>query len=101
MTHNATELIGPKSFQTVTGQPVFTCLWDLPERPMINHIDLAQWADVIVIAPATANIIAKTAHGICDCLLSTLLCTGWEKPVLFAPAMNTRMWNNPITQKNV
>jgi phosphopantothenoylcysteine synthetase/decarboxylase len=58
-------------------------------------------ADVVVVAPATANIIAKAAGGICDDLLSTTLCACWQKPVLFAPAMNTRMWNNPIVRKNV
>ena len=101
MTQSATHLVGPKSFQAVTGQPVYTSLWDLQERPAMEHMDLAQWADTIVIAPATANIMAKAAHGICDCLLSTLLCACWQGPVLLAPAMNTRMWNNPVTQKNV
>jgi phosphopantothenoylcysteine decarboxylase/phosphopantothenate--cysteine ligase len=101
MTQNACELIGPKSFEAVTGNPVYTSLWSASEEFKIGHIDLATLADLVVIAPATANIIAKTACGLCDDLLSTTLCACWQKPVLFAPAMNTRMWANPIVQKNV
>jgi phosphopantothenoylcysteine decarboxylase/phosphopantothenate--cysteine ligase len=101
MTQNACELIGPKTFEAVTGNPVYTSLWSAPEEFKIGHIDLASRADMVVVAPATANIIAKTACGICDDLLSTTLCACWQKPVLFAPAMNTRMWANPVVQKNV
>jgi phosphopantothenoylcysteine synthetase/decarboxylase len=101
MTQNACELVGPKSFEAVTGNAVYSSLWSAPEEFKIGHIDLATLADIMVVAPATANIIAKTACGICDDLLSTTLCACWQKPVLFAPAMNTRMWANPIVQKNV
>jgi phosphopantothenoylcysteine synthetase/decarboxylase len=101
MTQNACELIGPKSFEAVTGNAVYSSLWSASQEFRIGHISLAEAADVVVVAPATANIIAKAAGGICDDLLSTTLCACWQKPVLFAPAMNTRMWNNPIVKKNV
>jgi len=101
MTQNACELVGPKSFEAVTGNAVYTSLWSAPQEFHIGHISLAEAADVVVVAPATANIIAKVAGGICDDLLSTTLCACWQKPVLFAPAMNTRMWTNPIVRKNV
>jgi phosphopantothenoylcysteine decarboxylase/phosphopantothenate--cysteine ligase len=101
MTEHATRLVTPRTFQAVTGQPVYTSLWHDASASSMEHIDLVDWADVCVVAPATANIIAKTVHGLCDDLLSTLLCVAWEKPRLFAPAMNTHMWQNPVTQKNV
>jgi len=101
MTENACELVRPKSFEAVTGSQVFTNLWSCPEGYEIGHISLAEWADVIVVAPATANIIAKIANGLCDDLLSTLLCAGFKKPVLLAPAMNDNMWENPAVQRNV
>jgi phosphopantothenoylcysteine decarboxylase/phosphopantothenate--cysteine ligase len=75
-------------------------MWEQQEFK-IGHVNLADWADVIVIAPATANIIGKFAGGICDDLLSTMLCAGWAKPMLFAPAMNDKMWANPAVQENV
>ena len=67
----------------------------------IGHVNLADWADVVVVAPATANIIGKFANGICDDLLSTVLCACWAKPTVFAPAMNEKMWTNPAVQQNV
>jgi phosphopantothenoylcysteine decarboxylase/phosphopantothenate--cysteine ligase len=101
MTANACELVRPKSFEAVTGSEVFTNLWSCTEEYRIGHVALASWTDVIVIAPATANIIAKIANGICDDLLSTLLCAGFKKPVLLAPAMNDNMWENPAVKRNV
>ena len=101
MTDSACELVRPKSFEAVTGSSVFINLWSCPEEFRIGHISLADWADVIVVAPATANIIAKIANGICDDLLSTLLCAGFKKPVLLAPAMNNLMWDNPAVKRNV
>lgn len=101
MTANACELIGPKSFEAVTGRAVFTSMWSAPTDYKISHIDLAEQADVVVVAPATANIIAKMANGICDDLLSTTLCACWDKPLLIAPAMNDNMWTNPAVAKNV
>ncbi len=104
MTKNALRLVGAKSFEAVTGEPVYTSMWEGGEPRLvggIGHINLADWADVIVVAPATANIIGKAANGICDDLLSTALCACWEKPTVFAPAMNEKMWTNPAVQENV
>jgi phosphopantothenoylcysteine synthetase/decarboxylase len=100
LTENALHLVGAKSFEAVTGGPVYTNLWE-QEEFKIGHINLADWADVIIVAPATANIIGKFASGICDDLLSTTLCACWAKPMLFAPAMNDKMWANPAVQENV
>jgi len=101
MTESACQLVGPKSFEAVTCSLVFTSLWSDPQGHQMSHIALADWAQVVVVAPATADIIAKVANGICDDLLSTILCACWATPTLFAPAMNTRMWENPATQRNV
>jgi phosphopantothenoylcysteine decarboxylase/phosphopantothenate--cysteine ligase len=101
MTEAACRFVGPKSFEAVTQSAVFTTMWSTPEEFKIGHIALADWADLVVVAPATANIIAKAANGICDDLLSTTLCACWTRPILFAPAMNSRMWTNPATQANV
>jgi len=101
MTDSACRLVTPKSFEAVTGAPVFTSLWTDPQEYQMSHIALADWARLVVVAPATANILAKVAHGLCDDLLSTVLCTCWATPTLFAPAMNTRMWENPATQHNI
>ena len=101
MTQNACELVGPKSFEAVTQSAVYSSLWNSYEEHDIRHISLAEWADVVVVAPATANIIGKIANGICDDLLSTILCTCWAKPILLAPAMNNNMWSNPAVQRNV
>ncbi|MDH7599074.1 MAG: flavoprotein [Sedimentisphaerales bacterium] len=99
LTASATKLVTARSFETVTGQPAYTDMW-ATQRDLI-HIKLADWAQVVVVAPATANCLAKLATGICDDLLCTLLCVCWQRPVLLAPAMNTRMWSNPVVQRNV
>lgn len=99
MTVNACELIRPKSFEAITGRCVGTSLWRGDDK--IAHIDIAEEADIVVVAPATANIIGKAASGICDDLLSTVLCVCWQKPTLFAPAMNEKMWKNPAVQWNI
>ncbi|MHC4911492.1 MAG: flavoprotein [Planctomycetota bacterium] len=101
MTENACRLIGPKSFEAITNSAVLASLWSPFEGHKISHITLVDWADIVVVAPATANIIGKLANGICDDLLSTVLCVCWAKPVLLAPAMNDNMWNNPSVQRNV
>jgi phosphopantothenoylcysteine synthetase/decarboxylase len=101
MTENAGRLVGPQSFEAVTGGPVYTSLWSAPQGHQMAHIALADWAQLVVVAPATADILGKVAHGICDDLLSTTLCTCWATPTLLAPAMNTRMWENPAVQRNV
>ncbi len=101
MTENACKFVLPKSFEAVTGRPVYTSMWENPAGVRIEHICLADSADIVVVAPATANIIGKAANGICDDLLSTTLCACWQKKVLFAPAMNEKMWQNPAVQWNV
>jgi phosphopantothenoylcysteine synthetase/decarboxylase len=85
----------------VTGNPVFIELWSKAQEYQVNHISLADWADIVVIAPATANIIGKIANGICDDLLSTTFCACSNKKIIVAPAMNNRMWENPAVQRNV
>jgi len=101
MTENACRFIGPKSFEAVTCSAVFTTLWSTLEEYKSGHISLRDWADIIVVAPATADIIAKIANGICDDLLSTTVCACWNKPTLLAPAMNNNMWANPAVQRNI
>ena len=101
MTEAACRFVAPKSLEAVTQSTVYTSMWSTPEEFNIGHIALADWADVVIVAPATANIFAKVAHGICDDLLSTTLCACWAKPTIFAPAMNNRMWENPAVQANV
>jgi phosphopantothenoylcysteine decarboxylase/phosphopantothenate--cysteine ligase len=105
MTENACRLICPKSFEAVTGQPVYTNMWQTGEEFKIGHISIADWADIVVVAPATANIIGKIANGICDDLLSTTLCVCWpfikSGAAILAPAMNNNMWNNPAVQRNI
>ncbi len=101
MTAGACEMVRPKSFEAVTGRAVSIGLWGAQADYKIGHIALANWADVVVVAPATANIIGKIANGICDDLLSTVLCACWQKPVIVAPAMNTKMWTNPAVQRNM
>ena len=101
MTQNACRFVGPKSFEAVTCSAVFTSLWSAPEDHRSTHIAIVDWAEVIVVAPATADIIGKAANGICDDLLSTILCASSARPVLLAPAMNLNMWNNPAVQRNI
>ncbi len=105
MTEAACRLVGPKSFEAVTGSAVFTTMWGAPEEYTISHIALVDWADLVVVAPATADIIGKIANGICDDLLSTVLCACWPLTqsgrTLLAPAMNKNMWANPAVQNNV
>jgi phosphopantothenoylcysteine synthetase/decarboxylase len=101
MTANACELVTAKTFEAVTGRPVHTSLWDAPEEFRIGHISLADQADIVVVAPATANTIAKMATALADDLLSTTLCAAWNKPTIVAPAMNTSMWTNPAVQAHV
>ena len=101
MTKSARRFVGPKSFEAVTCAPVYTSLWSSPQEYSSSHIALADWAQIVVVAPASADIVGKAANGICDDLLSTTLCTCWATPTLFAPAMNTRMWESPAVQRNV
>lgn len=100
MTKSAAEFIAPLSFQTLSGNPVFTELFDVSRDASIRHIDIAEKADIIIIAPATANVIGKAANGIADDLLTTIIMAS-KCPKLFAPAMNVNMYENPIVQKNI
>jgi phosphopantothenoylcysteine decarboxylase/phosphopantothenate--cysteine ligase len=100
MTKNAQEFITPLTFQVLSGNPVITQMFHLLAESKIGHVALADRADVVVIAPATANILGKVASGIGDDMLSTLMMAA-RSPVLLAPAMNCRMWANPIVQRNV
>ena len=100
MTEHARAFVTPLTFQTLSRNPVECDLFADPQDWKPGHISLAAVADIVVVAPATANILAKMAHGIADDLLSsTLLAT--KAPVVVAPAMNTGMWENPATQANI
>ena len=100
MTKSATEFVGPLTFQTLSGNPVTTDIFTLFASSEIGHVALASRADLLVIAPATANIIGKIANGIADDFLSTMV-MATRVPVLFAPAMNTNMWASQVVQKNI
>jgi phosphopantothenoylcysteine decarboxylase/phosphopantothenate--cysteine ligase len=100
MTEAATRFVTPATFQALTGKPVATDLWDASFDNNMAHIELSRGAEAIVVAPASADFIAKLAHGIADDLLSTT-CVARNCPLLVAPAMNVEMWENPATQRNV
>jgi len=100
MTDSATKFITPLTFRSITNRSVVTDMWELTTEFSIEHVALAEAADVVVIAPATANIIAKLAVGIADDMLScTVLAT--EAPIVIAPAMNVNMFENSVTQDNL
>lgn len=100
MTRNARRFVGPTTFQALTRRPILASLWQPRAASQFEHLEPSEAADLIVVAPATANIIGKLAGGIADDLVSTLL-LGADCPVLLAPAMNTRMWQHPAVQRNV
>jgi len=100
MTGSAKEFVSPLTFQTLSGNPVIMDMFTLHREKEIGHISLAQKADILVIAPATANIIGKAAGGIADDMLSTVF-MATKAPVLFAPAMNVNMWDSPAVQENI
>ena len=100
MTRNATEFIAPLTFQTLSANQVVTDTFEAPEYWNVEHVALAKLADIFVVAPATANILAKMASGIADDMLSTTL-LATKAQILVAPAMNTGMWTAPATQNNV
>ena len=100
MTENAQRFVGAQTFQALSGRPVRSSLWDPAAEAAMGHIELARWADRIVLAPATANTIARLAHGFADDLVSTL-CLASTAPLVVCPAMNHRMWLHPATQANV
>ena len=100
MTEAGTKFVTPATFQGLTGKPVITDLWDASFDNNMAHIELSRGADAILIAPASADFLAKLAHGIADDLLSTV-CAARNCPLLVAPAMNVEMWENAATQRNV
>jgi phosphopantothenoylcysteine decarboxylase/phosphopantothenate--cysteine ligase len=99
-TAHALEFVSPLALQTVSGAPVRSELFSPGDESQISHIELADWADVVVIAPATANVLAKLAAGIADDLLTTL-CLAARAPLVVAPAMNVNMYRHPATQENL
>ena len=99
MTTGAQAFIQPLTFQALTGNPVHTDLLDPDAEAAMGHIELARWADCILIAPATANTMAKISQGMADDLLTTL-CLATDAPLCIAPSMNRLMWTNPATQSN-
>ncbi len=100
MTDNAQRFIGAQTFQALSHRPVRMSLWDAQAEAAMGHLELARWAQRVVIAPATANMLAKLAHGLADDLVSTL-CLATEAPLAVAPAMNHVMWRHPATQANL
>lgn len=100
MTAGAQEFVQPLTFQALSGNPVHTDLLDPKAEAAMGHIELARWADAIIIAPATADILSKLATGTADDLLSTL-CLATTLPIAVAPAMNQQMWKSPATQDNI
>jgi len=99
MTAGAQEFVRPLTFQALSGNPVHTDLLDPAAEAAMGHIELAKWADLILIAPASASVMARLAAGMADDLLSTL-CLASEAPLILAPAMNQAMWRHPATQAN-
>lgn len=100
MTEAATRFIGPTTFEALTGRPVYREIFAPQEHFRGEHIGLAQRAELMVVAPASADFLAKVAHGLADDLLSTLTLT-ITCPLLVAPAMNTEMWHKPAVQRNL
>ncbi|MFO7339016.1 MAG: bifunctional phosphopantothenoylcysteine decarboxylase/phosphopantothenate--cysteine ligase CoaBC [Lysobacteraceae bacterium] len=100
MTAGAQQFVTPLSFQALSGHPARTTLWDTAAEQAMGHLELARWADRVVVAPATADLLARLAHGLADDLVTTL-CLATEAPLAVAPAMNHRMWKHPATVANV
>nr|WP_225589693.1 bifunctional phosphopantothenoylcysteine decarboxylase/phosphopantothenate--cysteine ligase CoaBC [Pseudoxanthomonas sp. PXM01] len=100
MTAGAQQFVTPLSFQALSGQPTRTTLWDSAAEQAMGHIELARWADRVIVAPATADLMARLAHGLAGDLVTTL-CLATTAPITIAPAMNHRMWQHPATQANL
>ncbi|MEM7235824.1 MAG: flavoprotein [Planctomycetota bacterium] len=100
MTPNAREFITPLTFRAVTGEPVYTEVFSSNTAESMEHISLGEWADAMVIAPATADLIGRLAGGLGGDIISTT-CLAFTQPVLLAPAMNDRMWSHAIVQENL
>src|ERR1700757_3698431 len=99
MTAAAREFVTPPTFQAVSGRPVRSELWDAAAEAAMGHIELARWADAVLIAPASADFLARLAAGMADDLLTTV-CLATEAPIAVAPAMNQIMWANAATRAN-
>ena len=100
MTASAQAFVAPLTFQALSGHPVYSDLLDPSQEASMDHISLARWADLVLVAPATANFMARLSHGFASDLLSTL-CLATTAPIALAPAMNQGMWSNPATRANV
>ncbi|KAF1687062.1 bifunctional phosphopantothenoylcysteine decarboxylase/phosphopantothenate--cysteine ligase CoaBC [Pseudoxanthomonas broegbernensis] len=100
MTAGAQQFVTPLSFQALSGHPTRTTLWDGAAEQAMGHLELARWAERVVVAPATADLLARLAHGLADDLVATL-CLATEAPLAVVPAMNHRMWRHPATEANV
>jgi phosphopantothenoylcysteine decarboxylase len=100
MTAEATKFVTPLTFEALSGRKVRTDTFELVDTSDPQHIALTERSDLLLVAPATANMLAKVAHGLCDDLVS-LMISASACPVVFAPAMNNRMWENPVNQENV
>ena len=102
MTKNATNIIGPLTLETLSRNRIYVDMWDTNPHYEVEHISLADWADIVLIAPATYNIIGKVANGIADDMLTTIIsAVSIRKPVFFALAMNVNMYENPILKANI
>ena len=105
MTEAATHFVGPLTFQALSGRTVLTSVWQADDNPESQHVGVARWCDLMIIAPASADFLAKLAAGLTDdvvCLSASALPRSPKMtPVLLAPAMNAQMWENPITQRNL
>ena len=100
MTESAQRFVAPLTFETLARRPVITSMWERTAEIGPIHVDLADWADILVVAPATANFIGKLAHGIADDMLSCMAIT-MTRPPLIAPAMNDNMYRHPAVQENI
>ena len=100
LTKGGEHFVTPMTLGALAQSPVYTSLWDLKDEVEMGHIELSRAADFLLVCPATADLLAKMAHGVADDLATTLL-LATDKPVVVAPAMNVRMWQHPATQRNV
>ena len=102
MSPAGTKFVTPLTFQALTNHAVYVDMWEIINKEEVEHISLAKWADLFVLAPASANTLGKLANGLCDNLLTTVITALPAKTkILVAPAMNTEMYNNPTVQKNI
>ncbi len=102
MTENATKFTSPLTFQALTNSPVYLSMFPPTDPNALDHLNLANWADVFILAPATTNTIGKIANGIGDNLLTTVILALPEKtPLIIVPAMNVNMWGNPVVKENI